>query len=177
MMSDFLSICYKRRSIRKFTDQPVEVKKVEAILKAALLAPSGKAVYPCEFIVVDDPNVLEAVSKAKSTGAALLAKAPLAIVVVADTSKTDVWVEDASIVSAFMLIEAENQGLGCCWIQMHLRGTTDGKSSTDNMRELLNLGKNHQVLSVLAIGYKAEEKQPRSDDDLLLDKVHHLRLK
>ena len=138
-MSDFLPLFYTRRSIRKFVDQPVEVKKVEAILKAGLLAPSGKAVYPCEFIIVDDPDVLGIIAKAKKHGATFVAKAPVAIVVVADTSKTDVWIEDASIVSSFMLIEAENQGLGCCWIQMRLRGTDDGKPVTDNLRQILNL--------------------------------------
>ncbi len=171
--SDLIRI---RRSHRKFLPQQVERQKVEAMLKAGLLAPSGKSVYPCEFIVVDEPDVLKQLAVAKAHGASMLNSAPLAIVVVADTSKTDVWVEDASIATTLIMLEAENQGLGACWIQMRQRGTEDGVPATDNLRKLLNLKSEHQVLAVVAIGYKAEQKPARTDGDLQLEKVHHLSL-
>lgn len=173
---EFSDLIRKRRSHRKFTAQPVERQKVEAILKAGLLAPSGKSVYPCEFIVVDEPDMLAKLAHAKAHGAALIENAPLAIVIVADTSKSDVWVEDASIATTLVMLEAENQGLGACWVQMHLRGTEDGISATDNLRKLLNLKLEHEVLAVVAIGYKAEEKSARTDADLRFEKVHHLTL-
>lgn len=175
-MTDFNQIIYQRRSIRKFKNQKVENSKIQQLVKAGLLAPSGKRMYPCEFIIVDNPETLFSLSKAKVHGAALLANAPLGIVVVADAAKYDVWVEDASIASTFIMLEAENLGLGCCWVQMRLRGTDDGKSSTENLRELLNLEARHEVLSVLAIGYKDEEKKARTDADLKYDKIHHNRL-
>lgn len=163
-----------RRSHRKFLPKPVEMQKVEAMLKAGLLAPSGKSVYPCEFVVVDEPDVLKQLAVAKAHGASMLNSAPLAIVVVADTSKTDVWVEDASIATTLIMLEAENQGLGACWVQMRLRGTDDGISATQNLRSLLNLKPEHEVLAVVAIGYKAEPKPARTDSDMQFDKVHHL---
>ena len=129
-----------------------------------------------EFVVVDEPDVLAKLATAKAHGASLVANAPLAIVVVADTSKSDVWVEDASIATTLIMLEAENQGLGACWVQMHLRGTEDGVSATENLRKLLNLKPEHEVLAVVAIGYKAEEKPARTDDDLKFEKVHHLTL-
>ena len=66
---EFSELIRKRRSHRKFTTQPVERQKVEAILKAGLLAPSGKSVYPCEFVVADEPDVLIKLSQAKAHGA------------------------------------------------------------------------------------------------------------
>lgn len=165
-----------RRSHRKFLPDVVELSKVKAILKAGLLAPSGKSVYSCEFVVVDEPDVLKQLAVAKAHGASMLNSAPLAIVVVADTSKTDVWVEDASIATTLMMLEAENQGLGACWVQMRLRGTDDGIQATQNLGALLNLKPEHQILAVLAIGYKAESKPARTDSDLQFDKVHHLSL-
>ena len=173
---EFSELIRVRRSHRKFTPQPIERQKVEAILQAGLLAPSGKSVYPCEFIVVDEPDMLSKLAHAKARGAALVEGAPLAIVVVADTSKSDVWVEDASIATTLVMLEAENQGLGACWVQMHLRGTEDGVPATENLRKLLNLKPEHEVLAVVAIGYKAEEKPARTDDDLKFEKVHHLTL-
>ncbi len=175
-MADFKQIIYNRRSIRRFSDELVEKDKVNELIKAALLAPSGKSTYPCDFIVVDKPEVLEKLSQAKTHAAKLIADAPVAIVITADTSTYDVWVEDASIASAFVMLEAENQGLGCCWVQMHLRGTADGKSATENLKEILNLPEHHEVLSVLAIGYKEEDKDAYSDEDLKWDKVHQNKM-
>lgn len=176
-MADFNDIINTRRSIRKFKDTKVEQTKIDALIKAALLAPSGKRIYPCEFIVIDDKVKLEKLSVAKQHGAALIANAPLAIAIVADTSKYDVWVEDACIASTFVMLEAENLGLGCCWVQMRLRGSADGKTSTENLKGVLNLKPEHEVLSVLAIGYKAEEKPAYTDDHLKVEKVHYNRLK
>jgi len=175
-MSDFEKILYTRRSTRVFTKRLVEGDKIEKLLEAALLAPSGKRIYPCEFIVVDDKKILKQLSEAKTHGAAMLAKAPLAIVVVADSSKYDVWVEDASIASTFIMLEAENLGLGCCWVQMRLRGTTDGKSATENLKNNLNLSEEHEILSVLAIGYKGEDKPAYTQMDLKFEKIHRNKL-
>lgn len=175
-MKSFDEIIYSRRSIRKFTKKSVEKEKVSKLLKAALLAPSGKRMYPCEFIAVDDKKILKELSQAKTHGANLIANAPMAIVIVADTTKYDIWVEDASIASTFVMLEAENLGLGCCWVQMHLRGTEDGKSAAENLKDTLNLSNKHDILSVLAIGYKGEEKQAYTDSDLLGQKIHLNRL-
>lgn len=171
-MSDFQSIIYSRRSIRKFKPDAVEKEKVDRLLKAALLAPSGKRMYPCEFIVVNDKSKLKAIAQAKSHGAKLIEGAPMAIVVAVNTDIYDVWVEDATIASTFIMLEAENLGLGCCWVQMHLRGTEDGKTAADNLRNTLNLPENFDVLSVLAIGYKAEEKPAYTKNDFKAEKLH-----
>lgn len=172
-MADFERIIYTRRSVRKFKEAKIEQDKVDALIKAALLAPSGKRIYPCEFIIVNDKEKLEKLSTAKQHGAALLANAPLAIAIIADTSKYDVWVEDACIASTFVMLEAENLGLGCCWVQMRLRGSVDGKTSTENLKDVLNLNAEHEVLSVLAIGYKDEEKPAYTDEHLKIEKVHY----
>jgi len=98
-MAHFREIIQTRRSIRKFTSDLVESEKIESLLEAALLAPSGKRMYPCDFIVVDNEATLEKLSQAKAHGAALIKNAPIAIVVIADTTKYDIWVEDAAIAS------------------------------------------------------------------------------
>ncbi len=172
-MAEFNNIIRTRRSIRKFLSKPVESDKIECILNAALLAPSGKRMYPCEFIIVDNTETLKALSESKTHGAKFLADAPLAIVIAADTKKYDIWVEDASIASTFIMLAAEDCGLGCCWVQMHLRGTENGVSSSENMKTLLNLPEGFEMLSVLAIGYKNEKKEAYKSSDLQYDKIHH----
>ncbi len=175
-MADFEQIIYQRRSTRKFKTTPIEPEKIEKLKKAVLLAPSGRRIYPSEYIFVDDREILRKISKAKQTGAAFVADAALAVVVVADTLKYDIWVEDASISACYIMLEAENLGLGCCWVQMRLRETRDGKSATENLREIFGLEDNHEILSVMTMGYKDESKPSKKDSELLYNKVHYNKL-
>ena len=174
-MADFNEIIHTRRSIRKFSEKSIEKEKINNILKAALLAPSGKGRYPAEFIVVDDKQILKAIASSKTHGAAFIRDAPLAIVVAADTNKYDIWIEDSAIAAAYIMLAAENEGLGSCWVQMRLRGTEDGKTVTENLSETLNLKPGFEVLSVIAIGYKAEDKEPHTEEHADFGRVHKNR--
>jgi len=163
----------KRRSIRKYKRQPVEAEKVDALVEAALRAPSSRGINPWEFVVVTDRGLLEKLSKAKPHGAAFLKDAPLGIVVCADPSKSDMWVEDASIASAFILLEAESLGLGACWIQIRGRMHDDHEPASPYISELLNLRAGLEVESVIALGYPDEMKAPHRREELRFEKVHH----
>ncbi len=166
-----LEILHNRRSTRKFLEKPVEEAKIQQLLTAALLAPSSKNNRPWEFIVVDDPRLLDLLSKAKPHGAALLKHAPLAIVVVGDKSKSDVWIEDCSIATIIIQLEAEALGLGSCWVQIHRRYYNDDITSNEYIREHLNIPENLEVLSIVGVGYKAAERPALKDKELLWEKV------
>ena len=60
---DFLKLAEERYSVRKYSARPVEKEKIEAILKAASLAPTGCNNQPQRILVVDDPAVLERIRK------------------------------------------------------------------------------------------------------------------
>lgn len=167
-----LSFLQKRRSIRRFTDQKVETEKIDALIEAALRAPSGKGIYPCEFMVVTDAAVLDKISLAKDKGSAFIKNAPLGIVICADPDKTDIWIEDASIASTIVLLAAESLGLGACWIQIRKRMHDSTEPAEPYITELLNLPKNLKVLSMIAIGYPAEEKAPHPEEKLQFEKIH-----
>jgi len=165
------NLLYKRRSTRKFLPKKVEDDKVKDILTAALLAPSSKNSRPWEFIVVDDPALLEILSLSKPHGSALLKHAPLAIVIMGDKNKSDVWIEDCSIASILIQIETEALGLGSCWVQIHRRFYNDDITSNEYIHEHFNIPENLEVLSVVGIGYKAVEKPPLTEKDLRWDKI------
>ncbi len=101
-----IELLKSRRSIRKYKNQDVEQEKLDLILKAGLLAPSSRSIKPWEFIVVKDKETLHKLSMSKQSGSALLADAPVAIVVIANTELTDMWIEDSSIAAILMQIEA-----------------------------------------------------------------------
>lgn len=168
-------ILQKRRSIRSFEERPVEKNKIEQILKAALLAPSSRSIRPWEFIVVNDRETLADLSQCKPHGASFLKNAALGLVVVADPSKSDVWVEDTSIASAFILLAAQALGLGACWIQVRKRQYDENMTAEDRVKQILEIPKDFVVESIMAIGCPAEEKQAYSDADLKWEKIHYNR--
>ena len=123
-----LELLKHRRSIRTFTDEPVSQENIDSLLKAALLAPSSMGKKPVECIVVRNKETIARLKTYKKHGTTPLGTAPLAIVVIADGQKSDVWVEDASIVSILIQLEAEKLGLGSTWIQLRRREGDSGPS-------------------------------------------------
>ena len=168
----FLSLVQKRRSIRRYLDKPVEPEKIELLIESALRSPSSKGLNPWELIVVKDKDLLEKLSKAKPHGASFLKNAPLGVVVCADSSKCDVWVEDASIATIFLHLAATSMGLGSCWIQIRKRMYDQTKTSQEYIRELLKIPENFKVESIVAIGYPAESKPSHKKESLPYDKIH-----
>ena len=160
-----------RRSLRRFTDQAVEQEKLDLLLEAALRSPSSKGNNPWEFVVVREPERIKALSVAKAHGATFLAGAPLVIVVCADPSKSDVWVEDAAIATTLIHLQATDLGLGSCWVQLRLRVREDGSSSQEYMSRLLGLPEGMMALAMVGIGYPLESKKGHPDSSLCSDQI------
>jgi nitroreductase len=167
----FLSLIRSRRSIRKYTPQPVEAEKIALLVEAALRAPSSMGNTPWEFILVDDPQTLETLSRSKPHGATFLRNAPLGIVVCADPARSTVWIEDASIAAIFIHLAAESLGLGSCWIQIRERMHSDDVSAEAYVSETLSIPGHLKVEAIMGIGYPAEEKAPHPTESLLYERV------
>lgn len=166
-----LNLLYNRRSTRKFLDKKIEDDKIKSLLTAALLAPSSHNSRPWEFIIVDDPTLLDTLSLAKPHGATLLKHAPMAIIIMGDKTASDIWFEDCAIVSIIIQLEAESLGLGSCWVQIHRRYFNDDITSNEYIQEHFNIPDRLEVLSVVGVGYKATERLPLTSKDLLWEKV------
>jgi len=171
-MDNFAELIKQRRSTRKFTDQLLSPEQVEKILKAALMSPSSKSKTPWEFIVVEDKEMLKQLAGCKEHGAAFLEDCALAIVVTANTMVSDVWIEDASIASIYIQLQAEELGLGSCWCQIRSRVTAEETDSNEYVRRLLNIPYQLDVLSIIGIGYKAQERKPFDEEKLQWEKIH-----
>ncbi|MBC2705338.1 nitroreductase family protein [Desulfobacula sp.] len=167
----FLDLISSRRSVRKFKSKPIEKEKIDSLIEAALRSPSSKSINPWRFVFIEDRNLLEKLSKAKPHGATFLKGATLGIVVCADESKSDVWVEDASIASVFIHLAAHDLGLGSCWIQIRKREHTPAKSADAYVKELLNIPDNIMIESIIAVGYPDEVKKGHLKDSLQSHKV------
>lgn len=170
-----LSLLQARRSIRKYTAQPLEPQVVEVLKETVLRAPSSRGINPWEFIFVDDRQLLTCLSSAKEHGAEFLAQAALGIVVCGDARQSDVWVEDCSIAAMLAQLVAQSLGLGSCWIQIRNRQHDVATTSEVYIREVLNLPDFINVEAIISIGYPAETKRPIPASKLQYQKIHQNR--
>lgn len=163
----------KRRSVRQFEDRQVEQEKIDYLVESMLRSPSSRSLNPWEFVVVQDKEMIKALSKAKPHGASFMKNAPLAIVVCADPDKCDVWIEDCSIASIILHLAAMDLGLGSCWVQIRLRENDSGVMAEEYVAEKLGLPEGMVVEAVIAIGYPKEDKPGHPKESLLYERVHH----
>ena len=171
-MTNFKDLAQLRRSHRKFVQKEIDAEDVKLILRAALMSPTSKGQRAWQFVVVDNPLDIEKLADAKDQGSQFLKGAPLAIVVLGDPMQNDCWVEDGSIAAISMQYQAEDLGLGSCWIQMRGRGLSDGTTADTVIRGVLGIPDNLNVLCILAIGHKADERKPQNEDKLKWENVH-----
>ncbi|NLZ73104.1 MAG: NAD(P)H nitroreductase [Bacteroidales bacterium] len=171
-MKSFSDLIQKRRSMRKFTEEPLAQDDVVTLMKAALMSPSSKRSNPWQFILVDDKATLMKLAACKESGSNLIGGAALAVVVVADPLISDVWIEDASIATLMLQLQVEDLGLGSCWVQIRERFTSSGLDSEEYVRNLLDIPMPLRVLSIVAIGHKAMERKPFKEEHLQWEKIH-----
>ncbi len=166
-----LDIMIKRRSIRKFKNTKILKEDIDKIIQAALLAPSSRSRKSWNFIIVTDEELLKKLALSKEHGSQFLKDAPLGIVVIADGTDNDVWVEDTSIASIIIQLQAESINLGSCWIQIRNRMHNINCTSEDYIKELLDIPENYKVESIIAIGHPNEVKQVNKIEELEYGKV------
>ena len=158
--------------MRKFTDESLTPEQVETLMRSALMSPSSKGKHAWHFVVVDDKAQLTALAHCKAGGADFLDGAPLAIVVVGDPAESDVWIEDASVAATVLLYQAEDLGLGACWVQVRSRYDGEGTPAEDNVRAICGIPDALQPVAIVAVGHKGMERKPFNEERLLWEKVH-----
>ena len=171
-MTSFHDLVKNRRSIRKYEDRAVEQEKIDSILRSALMSPASKRTNGWEFIVVDERELLQKMSTCRELGSKFVADAPMAIVVCASPEKSDVWFEDASIAALIIQLAAQDLDLGSCWVQVYNRMHTETETAGEYIRGLLNIPDNLEVLNIVTLGYKNEERKPYDEEKLSYDKLH-----
>lgn len=171
-MTNFHDLIVNRRSIRKFTHEEISAEDVKTIMEAALMAPTSKSTRAWQFILVEDSEKLLALSKCKEHGAHPIADASLAVVVAIDVEATDPWIEDASIAATYIQLQAQDLGLGSCWIQVRGREANDELESETYVQNILDMPDTILPVCIIALGHPDEEKKPQALDKLKWEKVH-----
>lgn len=151
----FIDIARSRHSCRSFTDVPLTDAQKELIMEAGDLAPSSRNLRPVRLVPVEDVDLIRRLAGCRPSSTRALESATFAVVVAVDTSVSDVWIEDSSLASLMMQMEAEDLGLGSCWIQVRLRNGTD-RPAEDIVRDVIGLSDDLSVESIIAFGNRSE---------------------
>jgi len=154
----------KRRSIRKYTEQPIPEEMFTELLEAGMCAPSAGNERPWQFIVITERSLLVGITEIHEYSQ-MLKQAPAAIVVCADLTCNkypgiDYWVQDCAAATENILLAAQDKGLGTCWIGVYPR-----KERMAGISGLLGLPEHVVPIAVVAVGYPAEVKSARSRYD------------
>ena len=170
-----IELLRKRRSARKYTEERVSEEDVKVLQEALLRSPSSRGINPWEFVFVDDPEIIKELAASKKHGSAFVGGAALAIVVCADETQADTWVEDASIASILVQLAAESRGLGSCWVQIRMRKHEDGSDAESYVQKLLGIPDHVRVESIVAIGHPAERHPGHAPESLDFSKIRKNR--
>jgi len=168
-----IEILRTRRSIRKYTEQPIETEKIEILKEAVLRSPSSKNINPLQFIFIDYKNILQKLKICKPHGAGPLETASLAVVMCADETLNDAWIEDCSIASILLQLTAQSLGLGSCWVHVRNRMYSEKETSEKYIQEVLNIPTRFRVLSIISVGYPVKLREGKRFDELQFDKIRH----
>jgi nitroreductase len=155
---DAMEAILTRRSIRKYTTQPVSDELVKELLQAAMSAPSASNQQDWQFVVVRSRQVLDELGRAHPY--APVRGAPLAIVVCGDLQREShkgFWTQDCAAATENLLLAAHASGLGAVWCGCYPR-----EERAAGVAKVLGLPQDLVPLALVVIGYPAEEK-PRQD--------------
>lgn len=156
---DAMDAILSRRSIRKYTGQPVPDEVIKELLQAAMSAPSAGNEQPWHFIVINERQILDEIPRFHPYSQ-MLKDAPVAILVCGNEQLEKYpgfWVQDCSAATENLLIAAHAKGLGAVWLGVH-----PVEEIVTMMRELLGIPEHVIPLALISLGYPAEQK-PRAE--------------
>lgn len=163
---DFENVIRERYSVRRFLDISVEDEKIEKIMEACRLAPTAKNLQPIKVFVVKSSEGLEKIDSIS----VCRYNAPLVFLICYDLDNcwysedrlVNSGIEDASICTTHMMLEAYNIGLGSCWINL---------MDYSKCKEIFNLDENIVPLCLLDVGYSNMEAGPLHSKSKEIDEM------
>jgi nitroreductase len=162
MEQKVLETIISRRSIRSYTEQPLNEAIYEDLLRAAMAAPSAHNQQPWEFVVIDDRKLLDAIPEFHPYSK-MLSGAPAAILVCArskDLKSDEFWPQDCAAATQNILLAAAALGVGSVWL-----GVYPKEPLMKGLRELLELPEDIVPFSLISLGYPAKSKDPSNRYD------------
>jgi len=161
----------KRRAVREYLNEPIPEDKLDRIIDAAMYAPSANAIYPWELVVVTNLETREELSKV-TPWSAHAKEAPAIIAVLGLEKDSPYWIEDCSIVAENIWLQATEEGLSSCWIQIR-----NNSNAEKEVKGILKVPDDVRVLCLMPIGVPAKPLLEHGKDDYKKGKVRYDKYK
>ena len=161
-MNEVLKAIQQRRSIRRFTPEPLMREQIQTILEAGRWAPSGKNTQPWRFVVVETLTKREEMAKLAPQGG-MVATAPVTLAVLLDRNAGYDPLKDVQGIGAAIeniLLAVHALGLGACWM---------GRTRDRAIEALIGAKDHEELMAIIPIGHPAES--PRSPERQPLKKI------
>ncbi len=156
-----------RHSTRCFVYEPIAKDILIQLVDSGRRAPSGRNEQPLEYIVVDDPKIIQEIAGMTDTGRFAASAGALVILVATDAKY---YLEDGAAASQNVLLAATAQGLDSCWI------AGDKKYYAGQVCARLDVPDDRKLVSILAIG-RASECEPQKPRPSIGEQLHWNRFR
>ncbi|MBU1076731.1 MAG: nitroreductase family protein [Spirochaetes bacterium] len=166
-MKNFLELCKKRQSVRSYSTKKIPGPVLNKCLEAARLSPSAENTQPWRFAVIDKEPLLLKVKETAFSNIYFPNKwaktAPVIVVILARVDiktkmigpvwlKLDYYLFDIGIAAQHMVLEAEDNGIGSCYL---------GWFNFAGVKKLLKIPKKYKLIGLLAMGYPDKKNKLR----------------
>ena len=144
---------FARRSIRRYTDEAVDSRHIDTLLRAAMAAPSANNRQPWRFVVITGKGQIQQLGRMVSPNGAFMVDAAAAIAVL--SLDTKYYLEDCSAATQNLLLAASALGIGACWI------AGDKKDYAPEVSAFIGAAEGERLVSIVAMGYPVNPVTPK----------------
>ena len=155
-----------RRSIREYKKDEVPEEYIIEIIKAGQFAPTARHNQAVEFVVVENQEIKDKIFEI--VGQEFVKEAKVLIIPASDTTKSDFAIQDLSVASENMFLQAAALGLGTVWKNLQAE-------KEDKIKNLLGIPEQYKAINIIPVGYPKEKLEPHTDKDFDEKKIHKER--
>ena len=151
-----------RRSIRYFKDKEIPQDILNEIFELCRYAPSARNNQPSYLIIIKDKKMIEFLGALRGNSSAPISRAPIAVAICANPEISNRYIQDGCIFAYHFMLSAWAYGLGTCWI---------ADMDRDEVKELLDIPKDHYVATVTPLGFPDEQpkiKQRKKPEEFVI---------
>lgn len=152
-----------RRTVREYSDREVLEEDIVEIIKAGQFAPTARHNQAVEFVVIRNQETKDKIFEV--AGQDFIKQAKVLIIMATDPAKSMCPLQDLSVASENMFLQATALGLGTVWKNLQ-------PDWADKVKKLLNIPGNYEVANIIPVGHPKEQPAPHGDADFDPKKIH-----
>ena len=160
-----LEVIKQRRSVRNYKNEPIADEKIKELIKAAQFAPTANNNRAVEYIIVKEQRIKDKIYEVSQPKQEFVKTAPVLIIPFTDTTKTNLAVQDLSLASQNIFLQATALGLGSVWKNFY-------PPVAKKVQNILHIPEKYQLINVIPIGLADAQRNPYTESDFDPTKIH-----